>query len=269
MTAEEKLGRLRASLRALPRAVVAFSGGVDSTFLLAVAVQELGDRVLAVTARSESLPAEEEREARTLAARLGARHRVIETAEVSDLRYAANTAERCYFCKRELFEKLAPIAAEEASAAVLFGGIADDLLDDRPGARAASEAGARAPLQEVGLTKAEIRELSRRLELPTWDKPAMACLSSRVPHGTPVTPEVLARIERAEAALHALGFRACRVRHHGDVARIEVPLEDLGRLAAPGTRDAVAAGVRAAGYKFVAVDLEGYRTGSVAARPTR
>ncbi|MCI0340679.1 MAG: ATP-dependent sacrificial sulfur transferase LarE [Planctomycetales bacterium] len=267
MTAEEKLSRLRESLRALPRAVVAFSGGVDSTFLLAVAVRELGDRVLAVTARSESLPSEEEREARDLAARLGARHRIIGTDEVSDPLYAANTTERCYFCKRELFEKLAPIAAAEGGAVLLFGGIADDLLDYRPGARAAGEAGARAPLQEVGLSKAEIRQLSRRLELPTWDKPAMACLSSRVPHGTPVTPEVLAKVERAEAALHALGFRACRVRHHGDVARIEVPLEDLARLAAPGTRDAVAAGVRAAGYRFVALDLEGYRAGSVSARP--
>ncbi len=258
-----KLARLRADLAGMGRCVVAFSGGVDSTFLLQVAHEVLGERALAITARSESLPVAEAREAESLAARIGARHEWIDTRELSNPRYVRNDADRCYHCKTELFTHLRRIAEAHAGAVVVYGELADDAADFRPGRRAAREFGVRAPLADAGLTKAEVRVLSRRCGLPTADKPALACLASRIPHGTEVTAERLAQVERAEAGLHALGFPGVRVRHHGDVARIEVAAERMLDLCTPPVREQALAAVRAAGFRWAAVDLAGYRPGGL------
>ncbi len=264
MELEEKEARLRELLRGYGRVAIGFSGGVDSTLLLRVAVDELGAaHVLAVIADTPSLPRSEFEEARRLAAGMGVEPLVIDPDELSDPAYAANSAERCYFCKKHLFQRIAEAAAAGGFNAVLDGNNADDEDDYRPGRRAAKELGVRSPLLEAGLTKAEIRRLSARLGLPTADKPAMACLASRIPYGTPVTAEALAQIERAEAALRSAGFTQCRVRHHGEVARIEIPPVELGRLVAEDARTRVVAGVKAAGYRFVTVDLQGYRMGSL------
>ena len=252
-----KVEALRTWLIRRERVVVAFSGGVDSTFLLSVAAETLGERAEAVTARSPSLPRAEADAATALAAAIGVRHRFIDTGELDDPRYVANDRERCYYCKAELFGHLADLAAEGVT--ICTGAIADDASDYRPGERAAGEAGVHAPLAECGFTKAEVRAASQALGLPTWDKPASACLASRIPHGTPVSAEALGRVERAEAALHALGVRDCRVRHHDDLARIEVPLADLPALCGPERRAAVLAAVRGAGYRHVTIDLAGYR----------
>jgi uncharacterized protein len=263
-TLENKESRLRALLQGYGRVAVGFSGGVDSTLLLRVAVDVLGaENVLPVIADTPSLARSELAEALRLAEGMGVACRVIHPDELGDPNYAANPADRCYFCKKHLFQEVAALAAREGVAAVLDGNNADDAGDYRPGRRAAQELGIRSPLLEAGLTKAEIRALSARAGLPTADKPAMACLASRIPYGTPVTAEVLGRVERAEAALREAGFVQCRVRHHGDVARIEVPAGELARLVAPGVRERVAQGVKAAGYRFVAVDLQGYRMGSL------
>lgn len=259
----EKLDALRASLGDLRSVLVAYSGGVDSTFLLKVAHDVLGDRAVAVTALSASFARAELEESKAHAALIGARQIFVDTRELDVEGYRENGPERCFFCKDELFTKLEPLAAREGLEVVVYGEIADDRADHRPGARAAREHKVRAPLAEAGLTKLEIRRLSRELGLPTWDKPSMACLSSRVPYGTDVTPEVLARIEKAEEILRGLGLRQYRVRHHGDVARVEVDPRDFEELLRSPLREKVVEGIQAAGYRYVSLDLQGYRTGSL------
>jgi pyridinium-3,5-biscarboxylic acid mononucleotide sulfurtransferase len=240
--------------------VVAYSGGVDSACLAVFAHRVLGSRALAVTADSESLAGEQRELALEVARRFGFAHRVIRTGETQDPLYVRNDADRCYHCKRHLFEKLRPLAQAEGYAHVAYGLITDDLSDFRPGQRAAAEAAARAPLAEAGLAKAEVRALSRELGLPTAELPASPCLASRLPYGTPVTLEALARVERAEAALRAIGFRELRVRHLGETARVELAAPELAALDGP-RREAVLAAVSAAGYASVVIDPAGYRRG--------
>lgn len=264
MSLDRKEQCLHALLRGYGRVAVGFSGGVDSTLLLRVALDVLGaESVLAVIADTPSLPRSEFAEALGLAERMGATCVVIDPDELSDPRYAANPADRCYFCKKHLFEHIAREASERGFGAVLDGNNADDAGDYRPGRRAAQELGVRSPLLDAGLTKADIRALSARAGLPTAEKPAMACLASRIPYGTPVTAAVLAQVERAEAALREAGFAQCRVRHHGEIARIEVAVGELPRLLDATLRETLVGRVKAAGYRFVTLDLQGYRTGSL------
>jgi uncharacterized protein len=255
------LDDLRDELRALGRVVVAFSGGADSAFLAWMANDTLGpDRSLAVTAVSPSLPAAERAESADLAAEWGLRWREVETDELADAAYTRNDADRCYWCKDALLRAAGPLAIAE-DATVVLGVNLDDLGDHRPGQRAASERGAAFPLVDAGFGKSDVRAWSRRLGLRTWDKPAAACLASRLPYGTPVTLGRLAAVERAEAALRSLGLRALRVRHYGDTARLEVPLDRLADVVA--LREGVVAAVRAAGYRYVTLDLEGLRSGNL------
>jgi len=254
----EREATLRASIRALPRAVVAFSGGIDSALLLKVATEELGERVLGVLAVGPSLPGRDRRDAVALAGRIGARLELVEAREFDDPRYVRNEGDRCYWCRSALVDVLRPIAEREG-AAMLYGPVVDDLDEDRPGMRAAAAGGFRAPLLEAGITKADARVLAQRLGLPIWDKPASACLSSRVPTGTPIDPAALARIDRAEEAVVALGFRVVRVRDHGGIARLEVGSDEIARLLDGDLRGKVLAAVREVGFRKVAVDLEGYR----------
>ena len=254
------LPELRGRLAELDRVVVAFSGGADSALLAWAAADVLGERALAVTAVSPSLAPEEEADCAALAEEWGLRWRAVPTDELADPAYVANDGDRCYHCKKELMAVVGPLAAAEG-ATVALGVNLDDLGDHRPGQRAAAEAGAVFPLVDAGLTKDEVRRASRDLGLRTWDKPAAACLASRVPYGTPVTFRVLDEVARAESGLRRLGFRALRVRHHGDVARVELPVAELE--AALARRDEVVAAVRAAGYRYVTLDLEGLRSGNL------
>lgn len=263
MSDDAKLARARGILQEMGSALVAYSGGVDSTFLLKVAHDVLGDRALAVTALSPSFAAAERDDADRFAREMGARHIYVETRELDQEGYRENSTERCYFCKSELFEKLAPIAKREGLAWVAYGEIADDATDHRPGARAAKESLVRAPLAEAGLTKIEIRRISRELGLATWDKPSIACLSSRIPYGQSVTTEKLATIEKAEDVLRREGLRQIRVRHHDTIARIETDEAGARRLLDPEVRDRVARELRKLGYAYVTLDLQGYVTGSL------
>jgi uncharacterized protein len=257
-----KYERLLDLLRELEVVVVAFSGGVDSTLLARAARDALADRALLVTADSGSYPEGELEEARRLAALIGLRHVVVRTEELANPEYARNGVTRCFFCKEELFARLAPLARREGARAVVYGANVDDLGDHRPGMQAARAAGVRAPLIDAGLTKAEIRALSRELGLPTWDKPAFACLSSRFQYGEPITADKLRRVDAAEAFLRSLGFRQFRVRHHDRLARLEVALDEMPRLWADGRHEAIVARLRALGYVYVAVDLAGLQPGS-------
>jgi uncharacterized protein len=259
----DKLAALRETLAGMESVLVAYSGGVDSTFLLKVAHDVLRERAVAVTALSASYAKAELEDAKRFAAEIGARQIFVDTAELERAGYRENSPERCFFCKDELFTKLTPLAEREGLRVVVYGEIADDRSDHRPGARAAREHRVRAPLADVGLTKLEIRRLSRELGLSSWDKPSMACLASRVPYGIEVEPDILRRIEAAEAVLRELGLRQYRVRHHGDVARVEVDPRDFEELLRSPLRERVVERVQAAGYRFVALDLQGYRTGSL------
>ncbi len=258
---EQKLAHLRAIMHECGSVLVAYSGGVDSALVMAVAHQELGDRALACIGVSPSYPTREMRAAIKLAEELQVPHRLVDTEEYLDPNYAANPNNRCYFCKSELHNRLKEVLVAKAWGVVLDGNNASDVGDFRPGMQAAREQGVRSPLLEAGITKAEVRAIAQELGLPVWDKPAMACLSSRVPHGTPITPELLRQIEQAEDVLVALGFSQFRVRHHNEIARIELPPEDFPK--AIELHDAISTGIKAAGYRFVALDLAGFRSGSL------
>jgi uncharacterized protein len=261
---EQKLNDLKQIIRRYSSALVAFSGGVDSTFLLKVCLGVLGkDRVLAVTAKSATYPERELQEAIKLAEMLDVRHRVIESEELNIPGFSDNPPERCYYCKRELFRKLKKIAEKEGLNFVLDGSNFDDTSDFRPGMRAVKELGVKSPLKEAGLTKDDIRALSREMGLPTWNKPSFACLSSRFPYGEKITREKLARVDRAEEVLRDSGFSQYRVRSHGDMARIEVKPEEMGKFFDRTFREEVATKLKSMGFTYVTLDLVGYRTGSM------
>jgi len=258
-----KSARLDARLGQLGSVVVAFSGGIDSAFLAVTATRVLGSRALAITAASASYPETHRRLALRVAHEFGLRHEFIQTAELQRPEYRANPANRCYFCKDELFTHLAALARERGIAHVVDGNNADDRGDHRPGREAARQHGVLSPLDEANLTKHDIRTLAREAGMSTWDEPASACLSSRIPYGSEVTGEKLRQIERAEDAVRALGFRIFRVRHHDGLARLEIARSEMARALEPEVNERLVAGVKAAGYQYVSLDLQGYRLGSL------
>lgn len=263
---DDKYHRLEEVIRATGGMAVAFSGGVDSTFLAAVAVKVLGDKALAITALSPTYPAWEQKEALELAKRIGIRHVEFESHELDDPHFVENPSDRCYYCKKELVDLVQKTAAAQGLSTIADGTTMDDLCDHRPGRRAAREGGMRSPLLEAELTKDDVRVLSRLMGLPTADKPSLACLASRIPYGTRITPERLRAVDQVETVLRELGFKQLRVRHHGEVARIEVDVGSLEMLCRAEIRTWVVTAAKLAGFTYVTMDLEGYRTGSMNAR---
>lgn len=258
-----KLDKLKEILKSYGKTILAYSGGVDSSFLAKVAHEVLGDNLLAVTAMSETYPEREYVEAVDQANKIGVKHKTIYSSELKIEGYAENTRKRCYYCRGELFSKLKKIADKEKYETIMYGAIVDDLGDHRPGMTVANQLGIKAPLIEAGLSKKEIRELSKEMGLETWNKPSAACLSSRIPYGTRVTKKRLSKIDRAEQVLINLGFRQLRVRYHGEVARIEVSTEEIKRFFDEEIREKITEEFRKIGFKYTALDLKGYRSGSM------